>query len=570
MTIRTHAVPSGPNSMAAWRHFCLHAGLALLLLLFAGSASAQARAWLDRSTVGMGESVTLNVEGGSNEEPDFSVLESDFRIVRRSSVSQMNIVNGAMARTNLWAVGLEPLHEGVITIPALVVGKQLTEPLTLTVRPMQRGSAADGDDVFLEVEADTQSPYVQQQVGYRVRLYYAVSLLEGNLDEPAGDGVQVRRIGQDANYSRQIDGRRYNVVERRYALTPERSGSLQVRGVTFRGRVARGAQYNSFFSQGVPLTIGSEDIELEVRPAPANAPSPWLPAQQLTLRDDAQRLPAQVSVGDALELTLVAEATGLSAEQMPELSLPPIEGAEVYPDQEVRETTESDGRIVGKRSRRFAIVPLRAGPLELPERSLTWWNIGSDQSERSTLPARTLEVLPAAGAATPSAPSSPVDGSAQQYPAEVQADPAQLRLWRGLAISLAMAWLLTLLAWWRWPRRRDDTPPEQDAADEKRLSWRPELAHALAHDDLAAAGSALLRMRPQLRDLGSLAAALADDEQRDAVLALERALYRGDVREGLAERLRAAFAKRPAFVAENTAASATEQGLPPLYPSARG
>ncbi len=570
MTFRRYRVPEGLNRTAAWPHRCLHVGMVLLLLLFAGSASAQPRAWLDRNTVSMGESVTLNVEGDSNEEPDFSVLESDFRILHRSSATQMNIVNGAMARTNLWAVGLEPLREGVITIPSLAVGKQLTEPLTLTVRPMRRGSAANGDDVFLEVEADTVSPYVQQQVGYRVRLYYAVSLLEGNLDEPAGEGVQVRRVGQDANYSRQIDGRRYNVVERRYALTPERSGTLQMRGVTFRGRVARGAQYNSFFSQGVPLTIGSEDIELEVRPAPANAPSPWLPAQQLTLRDDAQRLPDQVTVGDALELTLVAEATGLSAEQIPELSLPPIEGAEIYPDQEVRETTDSDGRLIGKRSRRFAIVPLRAGPLELPERSLSWWNTGSDQAERSTLPARTLQVQPAAAGLPPPMSPAPVDGAVLQDPAVVQADPAQLRFWRGLAMALAVAWLLTLLAWWRWPRRREVTSRDANAEEPKRLSWRPELAHALAHDDLAAAASALLRIQPGLRDLGSLAAALADAEQRDAVLALERALYRGDVREGLTDRLRTAFARRPTFVGENTAGPATAQPLPPLYPPPRG
>ena len=191
--------------------------LAIAWLLCATTATAQVRAWLDRSAVSLGETVTLNVEGGSAGEPDFSVLETDFRIVHRSTNSHVQIINGAMARTNLWAVALEPRREGVIGIPALTVGSEQTSPLTLTVRPMARGSAADGDDVFLEVEADIATPYVQQQVGYTVRLFYAVSLLEGNLDEPTGDGLQVRRVGQDANYSRQVGGRRYNVVERRYA-----------------------------------------------------------------------------------------------------------------------------------------------------------------------------------------------------------------------------------------------------------------------------------------------------------------------------------------------------------------
>src|SRR5690606_16432959 len=130
--------------------------------------------------------------------------------------------------------------------------------------PMARGSAADGDDVFLEVEVDTPAPYVQQQVGYTVRLFYAVALQSGDLSDPAGDGLQVQRIGQDVQYTRGVQGRAYNVVERRYALTPERSGTLSVAGITFRGRLARGGQAGGFFSQGTPVSVGSETIALDV------------------------------------------------------------------------------------------------------------------------------------------------------------------------------------------------------------------------------------------------------------------------------------------------------------------
>ena len=316
---------------------------ALLLVLAASNARAEVRAWFDRSIVNLGETVTLNVESAGRTEPDFSVLEKDFRITGRSTNSEVRIIQGAMARTNLWAVALEPLREGVITVPGIPVGNQRTTPLSITVQAMVRGSAASGDDVFLEVDVGTRNPYVQQQISYTVRLYYAVQLLGGELDEPSGDGIRVRRIGQDANYSRHIGGRQFNVVERRYAIAAERSGDLVIQGVTFRGRTASAGQYSPFFSQGTPLTTGSEEITLAVRPAPDSAPLPWLPARSLQLRDDSSSLPSEVRVGDALQLTFSVEARGLSAEQLPELSLPPIVGAEVYPDQETRETREVDG-----------------------------------------------------------------------------------------------------------------------------------------------------------------------------------------------------------------------------------
>lgn len=544
--------------------------LALLLLipalLLATGARAEVRAWLDRSAVGMGETVTLNVEGDSSAEPDFSVLEQDFRIASRSSNTQIQLVNGAMARTNLWAVALEPRREGVIQIPAIAVGADHTAPMQLTVRPMARGSAAGGDDLFLELEATDASPYVQQQVGLTVRLFYAVALLDGNLDEPAGEGVQVRRIGQDVNYTRSIGARTYNVVERRYVLTPQRSGHTEVGGVQFRGRLARGGAGGAFFNQGTPMAVGGDPVALEVRPAPAGAPSPWLPARALRYTDTASALPAQARVGDALELSVTVEAEGLSAEQLPELTLPPIEGAQVYPDQETRETRESNGGLVGVRSRKFAIVPQREGVLTLPERSFSWWNTPEDRAQRNGLPARSIQILAAtlpqadAGAAAGEAPAA----SAATTAPEVWPDGRWF--WQMATALMGLLWIATLLLWLLVARRapRALSTPAPEAAESR--AWRPELAHALARGDLAAVRRALMRISPDIRDLGTLAARLSDPAQREALAALERALYRGEADDGLIPRLRAAFARRPELSAPGTVAEPGRTALAPLYP----
>ena len=93
---------------------------------------AQVRAWLDRDSIRMGETVTLNVEtdarGGS--EPDFSALDQNFRRLGTSSNTQLSFVNGRQSARTLWAVALEPLHEGVIGIPAFAVGSESTTPLS--------------------------------------------------------------------------------------------------------------------------------------------------------------------------------------------------------------------------------------------------------------------------------------------------------------------------------------------------------------------------------------------------------------------------------------------------------
>src|SRR3546814_153650 len=151
------------------------------LLAFAASASAAPRAWLDRTQINEGDTVTLNIESESSDTPDFSVLESDFDLRGQSSQTQTTISNGSVTTRTLWAVALEPHRTGVLQIPAIAVGKESTLPLSLTVSAAAVGVQAQGQDVFLEVQVDTRNPYVGQAVIYTLRLNYAITLLDGDL-----------------------------------------------------------------------------------------------------------------------------------------------------------------------------------------------------------------------------------------------------------------------------------------------------------------------------------------------------------------------------------------------------
>lgn len=560
--------------------------LLLLALLLPTLASAAPRAWLDRDSMRMGETVTLNVEADiRGEEPDFSVLDQNFRRLGTSANSQISIVNGRQSAKMLWAVALEPLQEGVIGIPALQIGDENTEPLTLTVLPAPAGgSAAQGEDVFMETNAEPASPYVQQQVRYVVRLYYAVTLLEGQLEEPRADTGQIRRLGQDLTYQKSVAGRRYNVVERRYALIPEASGRIEIAGPQFRGRALRPGQFNSMFGAGINLSARGDKVEIDVRPRPADAPTPWLPAQMLSLTDESGTPPTELRVGEPLTLTLRVSAQGLAAEQLPELVLPRIDGAEVYPDQETTQTRDDGEWLRGERVRKFAIVPVRAGTIDIPEIAIEWWNTGSDQRERAVLSARQWNVLASAtqpGTVTDAAPAPVVigdtgtaaaDGTPVATPARV---PSAAGPWQIATVVFALLWLVSMMLLLLRRRQRSSASiaaasaaPERAKPDAWRHAWR----QALASADLRAASQALLRgartERPGLRELGALAQALDDGAQRDAVLALERTLYRDEPAGDLPARLEQAFAGDFRWRRDVVAAD-SEALLPPLYPEHR-
>lgn len=538
----------------------------LWLALACADAGAAVRAWFDRDTVVLGETVTLNVEadGVTQLQPDLAPLAGNFKVVGSSSSSQLSLVNGEQSARTLWAVALEPLVEGVIGVPALEVGGERTEPLTLTVLPAPRGSQGRaGDDAFIEVEADVLDPYVQQQVRYTVRLFYAVQLLEGQLDEPQPDGARIQRLGNDASYQRTIGGRRYQVVERRYTLAAERSGRLQIPPPRFRGRSAGGGLFGA--GGGLLAAIG-DTLVLEVKPRPAGAAEPWLPARELTLVDDSAAPPDSLRVGEPLTVALRLSAQGLLAEQLPELSLPSVAGAQVYPDRESSQTRESGDGFVGERVRRFAIVPTQAGTLELPAVRISWWNTREDRAEVAELPARQIQVLPAAAGATePSSPLPGAAGEAGETAVPTAADSA-IRIWQAISAGLLLLWVATLA--WALPRRRRAHEADVGTAAATPVLPRRDdgLTAALRVGDAPVIAAALRRSAPggPRAGLDEVAAALEDSAQAAAVLALDRLLYAGGDRDAVLAELRARFKAGPQW--RSTASTEPDpDALPPLY-----
>jgi hypothetical protein len=554
------------------------AALFVSLLAFADD-KAGVRAWLDRDSMHLGETVTLNVEadGSASGQPDFSALAPDFNVLGTQSSQQVSIVNGARSAKTLWAVGLEPKREGPITIAPIAIGQAHTAPIRLSVLPATSAAQQAGGDLFLEASAEPLDPYVQQQVRYTVKLYYAFDLTDGNLGEPKVDGLATQRIGQDKQYIATIGTRRYHVLERHYALTPERSGAIAIPALAFRGSVLDASDPAAFFGRGRSVSARSEALHLEVKPKPAAwTQSTWLPAASLLLQDQGE-LPTEVHVGEPITRTIRMQAQGLGYEQLPELQLAAPEGAEIYPDKADTRTRDDGEWLYGERVRKFAFVPDRPGTLEVPGLSVNWWDTVHDRLETAQLPARTVKVLPAAGSTSRAAPgtgsvAAPMPANGLPAAASAFDEASRIGLWKMIAAIGFVLWAATMLAWWssrRFARMPPRVPTRVSNVDS--TAQRAAFLRACSLGDLAGAERALVAWarneRADVRNLGELAARLADDAQRTATSALQRVRYAGESIDGIATRLQQAFRTGITWSDAPRRAASTADPLPPLYPT---
>ena len=547
------------------RAFGLLVALCALPGLVTG-VSAQTRAWLDRAQVTYGETVTLNIEtSASVRQVDYRPLAAQFDIAGQTVRRSFGMVNGQSRAKSLFAVGIRPRGPGVITVPALRVGNASTSPLRLTVLPPTVEQAGGDAEAFVETEFDATQPYVQQAVGMAVRLHVAVPVLSGQLDQDQVEGASLEQVGADIQYQREIGGRRYSVVERRYLLVPERSGPLRVPGARFNGQAVGGFFDNIFDDGRKPLAAAAPDQRLQVRPVPADAPQPWLPLRDLRLR--YLQSPRDARVGEATMVELEAIADGARASQMPVPGLAETDQTQVFADPVQADEQFIEGRPRTTLRRRIAIVPLKPGALSLPGPRIEWWDAVQGVARTAMLPPLQLQVSPALDAPVGSGevPRAPATAGETPDPRASAVAPVRDRRGWSLLAAVALAVIAAFTWWWSRARRASVRMAEVPGASPQPAAARsPSLAEALRQGELSAIARALSgEAGVRGDDLDGVRARLDDTAQREAIERLQAARWGdGDAAVALVA-LRGAFAQGPRWRMRERAPSSL---LPPLYP----
>ncbi|MGY0505091.1 BatD family protein [Luteimonas sp. e5] len=544
----------------------------LALMLLAVDAVAQTHARLERPAIAMGESVLLEIDSDESAAPDLGPLQADFELGALRSSRQWRLQGFQLEARQHHSVLLRPRRPGMLQVPSLRVGSARTAPLSLQVRPAAAAAApmdepppSEGprEAVFVETEIDDSAPYLQQAVAVSVRLNYAINLVTGELRQAEPEGGSLQPLGNDRRSVRVIDGRSYRVLERHYLLTPERSGTLVLPPARFAGEAESGFFDGLFGSGRSRIRVESAPRRLQVRPIPATAVEPWLPARDVRLQ--ASNPPRQARAGEAFDLVIELHADGASAAQLPDIELTTEDGAQVFADAQQASDGFDAGRMQASAQRRFSIVPNEAGELRLDVRAIDWWQTGADSARRATLAPIRLTVLP--GAAGPS--NGDADGTrspvtSTDHGAAARSGAARWRQARWLLAGIAIA--VAFLALWALYRHRRRPAVEDTPREPTPRQLRHALRDALRKRDLAAAARLLPRMAaPPLASLDEVQARLADAEQRSALALLQAALWGGGDAGAAAEALQRAFARGPRW---QRAADGDRPLLPPLYPQA--
>ena len=457
---------------------------------------------------------------------------------------------------------MQPKHSGYVVIPPLRLGQLHSEPITLHI---QQGSNADDNrlaPVFIDANLDQESVYVQAQTVLTLRIYHSVSLYDDSsltqLDMPQ---ARVESLGEPRTYEKDINGVRHGVIELRYAIFPQESGELLIPAQTFTATAvdrSSSTAYNPFGPRpGKVVRVKSPEIPLTVKAKPASYPAdaPWLPARSLTLSEVWNPQPDSARVGDSLTRSLLLKVEGLASAQLPPLPATQVSGLRRYPDQPQLANQIGENGLVGSREEREALVANREGLLVLPAVEVLWWNTRTDQLERSSLPARDLQV-----ATNPNMETLPVE--AERVTPVAVPGPA-LWPWQLSTALLSLTTLLGFVLWWR-ARRQPAVLPSQQTGPSPRNLLDDLKRSCLANDSQATRHALDAWARQQPETLADMAARFTP--LSDALDGLNGALYSESGQHWQGRNLWLAIRSLPAVEDLETSANQEASALPPLYP----
>ena len=383
----------------------------LLVTLQAGAArAANVSASVDKTRIAGGESLalTVSVDGGKGNVNVGGIR--DFKVIPRGTSSSINIVNGSMSSRTDYAYTLIPLKKGPLVIPPLPVTVDnktvYTEmiPVEVSDTPGPAGEIKD-KDVFVRLSVSDPSPWLGEQITCRLSVYHAVPIPNAALEvAPEFPGFSAEKLPDNRSYAKVVDGRRFEVTELVYVLTPEAAGEHTIGpaviacDVVVRGAPRGNSLFDSFFND--PFFGGAhnlkhrrltaEPVKLTVRPLPeytGNEPFSGLVGE---FAISAEMDQTTIAEGESVNMAVIISGRGnIQAASDPGFNLP--DAFKVYEDAPVEDIAASDAGVSGKKRFPAALVALTPGRYTVGPFSLTYFDI--DRESYITISTAPIEVV---------------------------------------------------------------------------------------------------------------------------------------------------------------------------------
>lgn len=521
------------------------AGVAVMAAMPAHTAlAANVTAVLSNSSTGVGEPVQLQIKvtGSTSVRPprEIAVPGLDIRFTGQSQLLEGR--NFQFSYSYVYNYTIMPLKGGTFKIPPQIIdagGATLRTPeLTLQVadsgttqspKSKQSSSIDPSKIAFAELTLSKTNAYVGEMIPAIVRVGFNVrtpveSL--GNGAEITGQGFTAQKMREPRQTIETINGKTYQVFTFKTALSPARSGKIEVGPIQVNAvvRMPRTPPKNNqmprdlfdmndpfmdnffrndpFFTPSTPqeVKLKSQAVTLDVKSLPPGAPADFGGAVgNFTLASDAK--PKSAQVGDPLTITATITGRG-NFDRVTAPSLEDDKGWHKYPPSADFKQDDDIG-ISGTKTFE-TVLSANERKDKIPAQVFTFFDPAKEQyvtlraepipvrvqGGNAPAPAQTAQPAPQASAPPPGPSQAPRAATQQEILHQLSALPADVESFTPLFARPAFWWaqgipLLVLLGLIGWQLRKRHLSDREAQRREALQHEAAALQRSLRRDDVS-------------------------------------------------------------------------------------
>ena len=312
-----------------------------------------------------------------------------------------------------------------------------------------------GDVQFFTVKFEpdfvaTKGAYVGGQIVVNVQYISVDPLKRVRLDLPAINGVRSEVIQRP--HTRQIElkgDEGYSIVgtkvyshDARLVIVPVASGSVVIPPITVKGIAERQDGQSVEFEEAYPqqtITVHAVD--------PSFTGDTWIVSRNVAIEDTWSHLINEIENGDTVQRTVSLTVAGVTADELPELTLDAGDGYRVIHTEVSAETETTDAGYIAHLEQTWDIYVETEDVTYVDGIELAYWNPELGTSEAVSVPKQRIEPLKKDAMAL-----------RQQLRDDALAAHQTERLGLLILVGLPVAVLIVILAmvlWWLLPTKAD-------------------------------------------------------------------------------------------------------------------
>jgi hypothetical protein len=499
---------------------------------------------LSRDKIAMGETLTVlyTLNDNTDVNPDFSALEKDFQILSSNYGNSFKMLNGAISSQKFWQLTLEPKKPGEIIIPEINFGNVKSVARKLVIEEAGKPVVSDKQDspAFVEASISSAAPYIQSQIIYTYKLFYQAQLENPRIEFPQIKDATFVQLDDGIQYQTTIKGKTFSVIEKNIAIFPQKAGEISIPATHFSAvayDVNPGRMDNPFYiAAPKSLSLATQAFSLNVRKIPASFQgSTWLPAKNISLTEKWSVDPDKWEAGNPVTRTVMVEAQGLRADQIPDLSVDKVSGVNIYADPAKRSNRVENNSMTGVLEQKVTYIPNTSQSFAIPALKLNWWNLQTDSNALAQLNSVPVRVKGKINNTVTLPTDVPLVSAVKEPEIKTKANPFYFSIWFWIASFFFAVWLITLCLVWKKRSVKnikvESSPqPNKPPVDTSIELSDESFARACEQGDTALAQQFLLswakkQWQHSPLSLNQLRESISDEDFKTALENLEQAIY---------------------------------------------